>query len=142
MYSITHDGKCAKHLCIIDEENRIVSAKVDGLVFDFGGQSGWTFEFGSFHTFKTGCDCKFKTSTGCFFRVSYGCTFDCETNCVVVRRDVRDELISVPVDKIIKLNDYGIKGYTEVKPIPPTIKVTLELTEDQIKSLRKQGIDI
>jgi len=40
MYNITKNGICAKHLCVIDETNKTLSTKEDGLVFDFSDQYG------------------------------------------------------------------------------------------------------
>ena len=39
-YSITKNGECAKHLCVIDEDNKTVSTQEGGLVFDFSNLHG------------------------------------------------------------------------------------------------------
>ncbi len=57
---------------------------------------------------------------------------------MVVRRDVFETFV-LPENKTVVLNGFEEKGYTiqgEKK------KVTLELTDEQIEGLRKQGIDI
>jgi len=107
--------------------------------FDTG--SYCTFDTGSYCTFDTGYSCTFRTDSYCTFNTDYSCTFrtdsyctfktgsncifntgsNCIFNtgkeCVVVRRDIY-EIIELQEGKEIKLNKFGIKGYTEVKPEP------------------------
>jgi hypothetical protein len=162
-YSITRNGKqLDPSKYTIDTVNRVFTSSVNGLVLDFNGLHGWTFDTSFNCTFITGYSCTFKTSSnctfdtgygctfdtgyGCTFKTSYGCTFDTgevctfdtgygctfdtgssctfktDKHCVVVRRDVY-EVIEVPLNTTIKLNDYGTKGFTEVKD---TITVTID----------------
>ena len=79
-----------------DEKTLVFSTNQTNLVIDFSGISGCTFKTGS------------------------GCTFDTGSGCVCVRRDVF-EFFEIPNDKIIKLNNFEILGYTvvdEVKELP------------------------
>jgi hypothetical protein len=85
-----------------------------------------TFDTGSYCTFDTGCGCIFKTGSSCTFDTGFNCTFDtgsyctfdtgfnctfnAEENCVVVRRDIH-EVIEIPFNTKIKLNECGVKGY-------------------------------
>ncbi len=84
MYSITKNGKRAKHLCIIDEKAKSVYTTENGLVFDFSDEWGWTFTTGSRCTFKTGHTCTFNTGYGCTFKTGVGCTFDTGYGCTFI----------------------------------------------------------
>ena len=112
---------------------------IDNCTFKTG--SSCTFDTGSYCTFDTGYSCTFRTDSYCTFNTDYSCTFrtdsyctfktgsncifntgsNCIFNtgkeCVVVRRDIY-EIIELQEGKEIKLNKFGIKGYTEVKPEP------------------------
>ena len=120
-----------------DEKTNTFSSNEDNLVLDFSGMNYCTFNTGYNCTFNTGSDCIFDTGSDCTFNTGFDCTFntcsDCTFNtgsyctfntgsnctfntgseCVVVRRDVY-EVIELEEGKKIKLNDYGIEGYTEV----------------------------
>lgn len=95
-----------------DEKTLVFSTNQTNLVIDFSGISGCTFKTGSGCTFKTGLHCTFDTGSHC--------TFNTGSGCVCVRRDVF-EFFEIPNDKIIKLNNFEILGYTvvdEVKELP------------------------
>jgi len=103
-----------------DEKTLVFSTNQTNLVIDFSGISGCTFKTGSGCTFDTGSGCTFDTGSGCTFDTGSGCTFDTGSGCVCVRRDVF-EFFEIPNDKIIKLNNFEILGYTvvdEVKELP------------------------
>ena len=110
MYSITKDGKCAKNLCVIDEKARSVSTTEDGLVFDFTGESGWSFKTGSNCTFDTGYGCTFKTGSDCTFDTGGGCTFKTGDISVVIRRDLY-QVIELIGGVETRLNAHGVRGY-------------------------------
>jgi hypothetical protein len=121
-----------------DEKTNTFSSNEDNLVIDFNCISGCsfktgngctfntgsdctfntryecTFDTGSDCTFNTGSDCTFKTGSRCTFDAGCECTFKTGKECVLVRRDIY-EVIELPESKEIKLNAWGIKGYTEVK---------------------------
>ena len=122
-FSITRKGKpLSKDLYTWDEETRTFFTNEDGLVLDFSGISNCTFKTcynctfktGSYCTFNTGSDCTFNTGSDCTFKTSYNCTFNTDENCFVTRYDVRG-VTEIPVNKTIKLNDYGITGYTIIE---------------------------
>ena len=104
-----------------DENTNTFSSSEDYLVLDFSGMNYCTFKTGSNCTFKTysNCtfntcyNCTFNTGSDCTFNTGSNCTFDTGSECVVVRRDVY-EVIELEEGKEIKLNGWGIKGYTEV----------------------------
>jgi hypothetical protein len=111
-----------------------------------------TFRTGSRCTFDTGFGCTFKTSYGCTFNTGYGCAFktgsrcafktgsDCTFKtgyeCVCVRRDVYD-VIEIPENVTIKLNDHEIPGYTIVKET-----ITVELSKESCENLQKAGVEV
>jgi len=80
--------------------------------FDTG--SDCTFDTWSYCTFKAGSDCTFKTWSNCTFKTGNDCTFKTGNDCVVVRRDIY-EVIELTENKKIKLNGYGIKGFTDME---------------------------
>ena len=160
-YSITKNGECAKHLCVIDEVNKTVSTQEIGLVFHFYGLDGWlfktdsdctfktgsccTFSTGNYCTFDTGGFCTFDTGSGCVFYTEDGCTFDIDCNCtfktgkrcVVIDRSSSDLKPFVAPDKVEFVTDDSKLGYTMVNQKK---KITIELTDEQFESLKKQGI--
>ncbi len=83
----------------------------------FNTASDCTLNTGDHCTFKTGCDCTFTTGSDCTFKTDHNCTFTTGENCVVIRYDVKG-VTEIPQNKTIKLNEYGIQGYTEVEPEP------------------------
>jgi hypothetical protein len=129
---------------------------LDGWTFNTGDYctfiTGWRCEFGtgSHCIFKTGAGClfntgyggMFRTGFGCVFETSYDCTFTTGSNCtfrtgkdcVIVKRD-EYEVIEVPVGTTIKLNDTGIKGFTEIRD---PVKVTLD---DETKELSEEDYE-
>ena len=105
-----------------DEDTKTFSSKESDLTLDFNDMVSCVFNTGSYCVFNTGYGCTFRTSLGCVFNTSFNCTFeagfDCVFNtgsyCVVVRRDVY-EVIELEEGKKIKLNGFGIKGFTYVE---------------------------
>ena len=104
-----------------DEKTNTFSSSEDNLVLDFRWIDGCTFntgynctfDTGSNCTFDTGSDCTFNTGHNCTFDTSSDCTFNTGSKCAVVRRDIY-EVIELEEGKEIKLNSYGVSGYTEV----------------------------
>jgi hypothetical protein len=104
----------------------------------FNTGSNCIFKTGSLCTFHTGSHCIFHTDSRCTFHTDFRCTFDTDSrctfvtghdctfvtghdctfktgeNCFVTRWEVNG-CDKIPKGKKIKLNDYGIKGYTIVK---------------------------
>lgn len=103
MYNITKNGICAKHLCVIDETNKTLSTKEDGLVFDFSDQYGWSFKTGVYCTFYTGDECVFNVGDG------NGCTFKVGNNCSMI-----NELTHIPLQENVTIKLKNISEY-EVK---------------------------
>jgi len=88
MYSITQFGKpLDKSKYTIDEKTKTFSSNENSLVLDFSDKWDWVFGTASDCTFKTGYEC------------------------VVVRRDIY-EVIELDEGQKIKLNGWGVKGYT------------------------------
>ena len=81
-----------------DEKTKVFTSTEENLVIGFKGINDCTFNTGSSCTFKTGSNCTFKTGD----------------DCVVVRRDVY-EVIELKKGQKIKLNHFGVKGFTFVK---------------------------
>ena len=107
MFSVTQHGKeLDKSKYVWDENNKVFSTKEDNLVLDFSDYSEVIF--------KTGSSCTFKTGSSCTFKTGDNCTFNTGENCFVTRYDVKG-VIEIPEKKTIKLNGYGISGYTEIK---------------------------
>ena len=134
MYSITQYGKpLDKNKYTIDEKNKVFSSSENNLVLDFSGEYGWSFNTDSYCTFDTGSGCTFDTDSYCTFDTGSGCTFKTGSSCtfcVVVRRDVC-EIIELPKGKTIKLNGYGIKGYTIVEDEPKETIIIGGITYDK-----------
>ena len=88
-----------------DEKTNTFSSSEDGLVLYFKGMGNCTFD--------TSSDCTFNTGSDCTFNTGFSCTFNTGSKCAVVRRDIY-EVIELEEGKEIKLNSYGVSGYTEV----------------------------
>jgi hypothetical protein len=71
----------SKKLYDWDKKTKIFSSKEDGLVLDFTGIDGVTFNTGSYCTFKTGHECTFNTGPSCTFKTSSDCTFKTGYSC-------------------------------------------------------------
>jgi len=116
-----------------DKKTNTFSSEENYLVLDFNFVNDCTFKTGSGCTFKTGSDCTFdtgfgctfdtdydctfKTGSGCTFKTGSGCTFETGsdyTSCVVVRRDIF-EIIELKEKQTIKLNEWGVKGFTVIE---------------------------
>jgi hypothetical protein len=65
-------------------------------------------------TFKTYDYCIFNTGNNCIFNTGSNCTFNTDENCFVIRYDVKG-VTEIPVNKTIKLNEYGVAGYTIIE---------------------------
>ena len=105
-----------------DEEARVFSTTEGTLVLDFAGIDGVTFDTGWYCTFNTGPDCTFNTGE----------------ECVVVRRDIY-EVIELEEGKPIKLNGYGIKGFTYINSHKITIDGAEIASGNKEKSLEYNG---
>src|SRR6056297_816115 len=112
-YSITKNGKDARHLCVIDEKNKTVSTKENGLVFDFSGLNEWVFKTGYNCIFNTGFDCTFDTGSICTFDTDSNCTFKTGFDCVIVRRDIFEVIKLTSKQNNIQLCPNSIKGYIQ-----------------------------
>jgi len=89
-FSITKYGKpLLKGMYSIDLDNKVFNSPCAGLVLDFTGCSGWTFNVHNYCTFKTGANCTFDTGCGCTFRTDNDCTFDTEGNCTFSLWDIK-----------------------------------------------------
>jgi len=80
----------------------------------FSTESRCTFKTEFDCVFKTGGHCTFKTEFDCVFKTGCGCAFETGHGCVVVRTDPH-EVIKLKEGQKIKLNGYGVKGFTIVK---------------------------
>ncbi len=140
------------------EEARVFSTIEHNLVLDFAGCDGITFKTegdcifttgsscifttGGYCTFTTvsSCtfttenDCTFTTGGSCTFKTGSSCTFTTRDFCVVVRRDVY-EVIELVENKIIKLNDYGVRGFRVIEKDKKTIKKTITVDGVQYKQI-------
>jgi hypothetical protein len=105
--------------------------------------SDCTFKTDRYCAFNTGSNCIFKTDSWCTFKTGFNCTFntgfDCRfkvgKNCSLIRSDVKG-MIEIPANKKIKLNNYGISGYTiieEKKKIPTCNGKVIEIDGKQYK---------
>ena len=115
------------------EDNLVLDFKgVDSVKFitgsycNFNTSSDCNFITGNYCIFKTGSDCIFKTGSNCSFDTGYNCNFNTGSDCVVVRRDIY-EIIELNGKGKVKLNCFGIKGYTEIKD-----EVVEEIVEETI----------
>jgi hypothetical protein len=77
-----------------------------------------TFKTDSYCTFNTSSFCTFKTGSYCAFHTGDTCTFKTGNNCVAIRYDVKG-ITEIPKDITIKLNNYGVSGYTTVPEDKP-----------------------
>ena len=97
-------------------------------------------------TFKTGSRCTFKTGSRCTFDTDYNCTFKTDPECVIVRRDVF-EVIQVPKNTTIKLNDYRVKGYEIIKDTKTKTKTItidgkeIEISVENFENLKEQLLE-
>jgi hypothetical protein len=101
--------------CTFDTDSDCTFDTGYGCTFKTG--SDCTFKTGSDCTFDTDYDCTFKTGSGCTFKTGSGCTFETGsdyTSCVVVRRDIF-EIIELKEKQTIKLNEWGVKGFTVIE---------------------------
>ena len=121
-----------------DKKARVFSTIEKELVLDFAGIDGVTFDTGWYCTFNTGPDCTFNTGPDCTFDTGSGCTFDTGEECVVVRRDIY-EVIELEEGKPIKLNGYGIKGFTYINSHKITIDGAEIASGNKEKSLEYNG---
>ena len=106
-----------------DEKTNTFSSNEDNLVLDFQGID--------YCTFKTGFNCTFDTGSDCTFDTGCDCTFDTEEECVIVRRDIY-EVIEIPANTKIKLNEYRVKGYQIIDDTPIGKKVKIKVADGQI----------
>ena len=128
-YSITKNGvPLDKSLYTLDEKTKTFSSDEDGLVLDFSNETGWTFKTGYDCTFKTNSRCTFSTGSYCTFSTGYDCTLETGSHCVIVRRDIY-EVIELKEGVKIKLNGYGIKGFTEVTEVTEIKDTPIETIE-------------
>ena len=97
------------HYCTFKTNNNCTFNTGSNCIFNTG--SDCTFNTGYSCTFKTGHYCTFNTGRNCIFDTGSNCTFTCEKKCVCIRRDIY-EVIEIPENKTIKLNEYGVKGYS------------------------------
>jgi hypothetical protein len=80
----------------------------------FNTDSYCTFNTDSYCVFITGYSCAFNTGSHCAFNTGSNCTFEVGDNCSLIRSDVKG-VTEIPTGKKIKLNDYGISGYTIIE---------------------------
>jgi hypothetical protein len=64
-----------------DEKTKTFSSKEYGLVLDFAGITGVTFNTGYNCTFYTGNSCTFKTGSSCTFNAGSNCAFKTGADC-------------------------------------------------------------
>ena len=130
-FSVTKNGKeLNKSRYTWNEKNLVFSTNEHNLVLDFSGLNGITF--------RTGYNCTFDTGSGCTFDTGSDCTFKTGEQCVIIRRDIY-EVIEIPENTKIKLNDYQIKGYEIIKEIKrETVKIgEFEYFKDEIETALK-----
>src|SRR6056297_1982469 len=65
-----------------DSDNKVFSSSENGLVLDFKGIDGVTFNTGYDCTFNTGYDCTFNIGDNCAFNTGSDCTFETGDNCI------------------------------------------------------------
>lgn len=166
-FSVTKDGRpLSKELYKWDEDARMFSSNVDGLVLVFESRRGILFRTAHNCTFKTnsycmfntgyGCtfntddncmfdtesSCIFKTGSGCVFKTNYSCTFETGTKCIVVRRDMF-EVMQLQPNMITRSNGIGIPGFEVMFP-KHTITIDgkeIELSEKSFNELKKQLVN-
>ena len=82
MFNISRNGKpLSKDKYSIDEVKKVFISEENGLILDFTGLNGWTFDTGSYCIFKTGSHCIFKTGCSCIFKTRQKCIFDTTDGC-------------------------------------------------------------
>ena len=92
-FSVTKNGEpLSKELYTWNEKAKTFSTNENGLVLDFTGIYNVTFNTGS------------------------ACTFKTDKNCFVTRYDVKG-CTEIPQYKTIKLNDFGVSGYSIIKEL-------------------------
>ena len=87
-----------------DPKTNEFSSKEFGLVFDFLGISGITFNTGRDCIFDTGSDCTFKTGSYCIFKTDYHCTFktghcctfNLDFDCIWIANGMKFDFPSLP----------------------------------------------
>ena len=127
--SVTQFGKpLPKEKYTWNKKTKVFSSKEEHLIIQCYVKNT-TFNTGSRCTFNAGFDCIFKTGSNCIFNTGRGCTFKTGSNCifktgsastfttgascVIIRIDTF-ELIEIPKETTIKLNNYRIKGFTKI----------------------------
>jgi uncharacterized cupin superfamily protein len=81
-FSITKNGQqLSSKLYNWDASTRTLSTLESGLVLDFSGIDGVTFDTGHNCTFNTGDNCTFDTGWDCTFDTGWDCTFDTGPDC-------------------------------------------------------------
>ena len=136
------------HNCIFDTGSNCTFKTGSDCTFDTGDSC--TFDTGSNCTFNTGHNCIFDTGRSCTFDTGDSCTFDtgdsctftCGEKCVCIRRDIY-EVIEIPENKTIKLNEYGVKGYSfqlQKRKIVIDGK-EIEMSEESYQNLKKSLIN-
>jgi len=142
MFSVTKKGKpLNKSLYNWDEKTKTFSTNESNLVLDFSDMNYVTFNTGSYCTFMTGDGCKFNTGDDCTFTTRSRCTFETGNDCVIVRRDIY-EVIEIPENTKIKLNNCQVKGYMIIpeKHIVIIDGKEIELSEESLNNLKNQLI--
>ena len=159
-FSVTQNGsRLATSKYNWDEKTKTFSSNENELVLDFNGidgvtfktvysctfntgdnctfKTGWncTFKTVAYCTFKTGENCTFNTGYYCTFNTGDNCTFNTGENCFATRYNVKG-VIEIPEKKTIKLNGYGISGYTEIKE---EIKEEIKKTNCEGKVVEIEG---
>jgi len=138
------------YYCMFDTGNRCNFKTYSNCRFDTGDNCSFnTKENCTFNTgnncifitdsnciFNTNNDCNFMTNENCIFKTSENCRFKTDEYCIIIRKDIC-EIIEVPKNKKIKLNEFGIKGYTSNHIITIDDK-EIELSEESYNNLKKQ----
>jgi hypothetical protein len=123
--------------CTFDTSSDCTFNTSSNCIFDTS--SDCTFNTGSNCIFNTSSDCTFNTGSNCTFDTSSDCTFNCKENCVVVRRDVYEVIELNGLGKI-KLNNWGVNGYTRIEETK--IKEADDKMEEAMTLLKEKGYKI
>ena len=123
MFTVSQNGKpVSKDKYTWDETTKTFSTKENNLVLDFGDLARVVVNAGYDSTITTG---NYSTITT-----------DVESSLTYFERVVSDWKIHVSlISGTVKLDDFGV-----LSKVSPKREVTLTLTEEQIDSLKKQGI--